>query len=472
MKMLQIIVLLFLLAGTAVAAECPGSHCSSIGSQVNEICKSDGFSGSVVYVWYNGKYCYCKCSCLAVGTPVAVGEDSFKPIEDFVVGDSVLTLNHDKKWTPSTVKFSDGTKGDGAKVPFSVFVELDTGMQLIVTPDHPFLLSTGKLAMASRLTLTDKLTNSEGMPVGIKSLMFGDYTGGIHNISTSTSSSGESMYDGHLINTAGVISGDYYAQLYLIEESERSRPTIGSEGYPEAGASPPEVVMSFMKAGGVFPSSKGAVSFTPYKKFEAPLGAVPFFPEGTRAKPGKLRPMTDTVPLEIAEYLVHHFKRFYPNVEYHIEWGDDTVNAYAWISGGRRHVALLGGLIRHYAMDVEGIGLVLAHELGHHYAGPPTYPNSRLSCEGQSDYWAAAIGMREVWWGPEYVRQMQAAIEQLDNLFTGIIIPDSPADPFLPSKYGPTPLSCRHPPAQCRKETYTAGLEAQPKPECAGLNKE
>ncbi|MGY3618825.1 hypothetical protein [Bradyrhizobium sp. USDA 10063] len=466
MRIFVSFLIFFVVCSKLSAAECPGSHCSAIGNQINDICKSDGFSGNVVYVvGPGGLTCYCHCSCMSFGTIVAINEDQWKKIEDFRVGDKVLTLQSDNTWKETEVKFSAGTKGNNQPLPFTVFIELEDGIQLIVTPDHPFMLPDGKLRRASKLTLSDKLVSAGLKPVAMKRLEFGIYTGGIHNIATSTSLIKESKY-GHLINTGGIISGDYYAQIMLAEDDDKDLPAVGTTSY----AAQANKMTSIKTETDIEPRVIGTNYFTPYKAFKPPVGAIHFLPEGTQPKEGTLRPLTDPVPREIAEYLVHHFSRFYPDVTYHVEWADNTVNAYAWIEGGRRHVALLGGLIRHQAMGVEGLSLVTAHELGHHYGGAPTYPNSPLACEGQADYWGARSGMREVWWGPEYVRQMQEAIPQLDQLFQGIIVPtESSAGAFLPPSGHAAPLTCGHPPAACRKATYQAALEAQPKPVCAGV---
>jgi hypothetical protein len=67
------------------------------------------------------------------------------------------------------------------------------------------------------------------------------------------------------------------------------------------------------------------------------------------------------------------------------------------ILGQDRHVTVCGGLVRHPAITVYGVSLMLAHETGHHLAGPPFDPDLRfLSWQGQADYWAAKEGMPRV----------------------------------------------------------------------------
>lgn len=122
--------------------------------------------------------------------------------------------------------------------------------------------------------------------------------------------------------------------------------------------------------------------------------------------------------------------------------------------------------IRHRAVEIEGLGLVLAHEIGHHFGGAPRYPNNPwASCEGQADYWGALVAMREVWWGGEALRQVRAGAEQLYNLFAhGLLMGLSEADAELQLA---ALAGCGHPPAACRRETYLAALTLDDKPACA-----
>lgn len=445
--------------------ECPGSHCSGISTQVNAVCTSDGFAGTVVYVFMpDGTQCYCKCSCLAYNTPIAIPENQWTRVQDFKVGDTVLVATKEKSWRSATVAFSDGTGGDGNPVPYSIFLRVESGATLVVTADHPLLTSDGKLKRADRLTVRDTLLNEKFEPVRISEVGFGTYTGGIHHIATSRGGPGEPLWD-HLINTAGVISGDYYAQLFLVEESVLQLPQVGAPDYPiEPSATQEPTIQRFTQLGA---DGLELYKFTPAKKFIPPEGAVSFLPDYmTTPAPGMLQPMDDSTPLEIAENLAAIFRFRYPNVVYHIEWLDNTVNAYAWREGGQRHVALLGGLIRHRHVKRQGLGLVLAHELGHHYGGPPVYPSNGLSCEGTADYWGSAFGMRAAWPGEHYLEEIAPAIDQLYLLFSqGLLmsITEEEAQEIFEAA-----AACSHPPADCRRSTYWAGARLQPKPGCAG----
>jgi len=447
---------------------CPGQHCSRISDRINETCKRQGHSGDRVYlILADGSECWCKCSCAALNTPVAVATGKWMRIQDFEVGDTVLTATRDRRWTAKEVKFSDGTLGDGTQVPGAIYIKTTNNIELIVTADHPFLLADGHLQQAHRLTKTDKLMSADFSPVGIKLLAPGLYAGGIWNISTTTSNAPGEPLEDHLINMAGIISGDFYAQLYLVEGALLKSPAIGTTEYSDRNTSD-----RIEFDGRIAPTGIDKSQFVPYRKFTPPPGAVSLLPDYmTKAKPGMLRPLDDSLSLENAEYVAWLFKRIFGQVDIHVReyWDDDTVNAYAWKEGSQRHVALLGGLIRHVAIQKEGLALVTAHEIGHHYGGAPTYPGSDLSCEGQADYWATWIGMRDVFPGTEYYRWTRPGIDQLHSLFSsGLLI--AAGEEYQKALFDRT-AGCGHPPADCRKETYLAGMRLDPKPSCASLTR-
>jgi hypothetical protein len=99
----------------------------------------------------------------------------------------------------------------------------------------------------------------------------------------------------------------------------------------------------------------------------------------------------------VALRIMSRFAQTFVGIEYDLLWENPTINAQAWILGQDRHVTVCGGLVRHPAITVYGVSLMLAHETGHHLAGPPFDPDLRfLSWQGQADYWAAKEGMPRV----------------------------------------------------------------------------
>src|SRR5262245_59598226 len=121
--------------------QCSAAHCSGADPEINEICKSEGWPvGHPVLTRDANGPCTCTCSCLALGTPIEASAGQFKAVEYFRVGDSVLAADRSLHWVPTTVTFSNGTS-TGVQ-PLSVFIEYEGG-ELIVTPDHLFLLPDG-----------------------------------------------------------------------------------------------------------------------------------------------------------------------------------------------------------------------------------------------------------------------------------------------------------------------------------------
>ena len=447
--------------------ECPGQHCSAKAAIVNKMCKQLGQAGGVVFVEHNGSYCWCKCSCLASSTPVQVSVDNWISIGDIAVGDTVLALDLDGTWKQAPVVFSDGTTMPEEPYPYAIYVSVENGPTLITTAEHLFLVEGKKLKRADRLTPNDRLLDKDLRPLKIETLVSGSYHGPIHNIAV-TDWSFDGTIDGHLVNTSGVISGDYFLELHFETASEKliTEPQVGSSEYLKRFG--PPLGINKLKSVIVM----GDAEFIPGRPFEEPDGAHSYLPPGDDiAKPGTQTTLDVTVPYEMAVYLKDHFRVYYPDIIYHIEWHDNRVNAFAWRNGNEQHVALLGGLLRHTSVKQEGVGLVLAHEVGHHYGGPPRYPsNPWSSCEGQADYWGASVAMRKVWWGHYALEQIQNGALQLYNLFANGLTSGNLIERSVAEMNAPNPTSlCTHPPALCRYETYLAAMRLDPKPLCAGV---
>lgn len=466
------------IAETAVR-QCQASHCGGADAEINEICKGEGWPvGHPVLTRDSIGPCTCTCSCLALGTPVEARPGLFRAVEEFAVGDEVLAAGQDLKWQPVKVAFSQGTTGN-SRQPFSVFLTYGD-RALIVTADHLFLMSDGTLKRADRLATTDSLALAAGGAVRVSDVRIGDYYGGFHHVATSTSPPTHGLAN-HLLNTNGVVSADYAVQLFHSEGANAtgataamlSLPIVGTPEhdakYPKPARQDKFLSRDLVVSEGntearstitslALPAGVNAI-FVPAEKagVQIPASAHPFLSEQDSKKlsTAPKRAFSDPLAQQWANYLSQFYGAFYPDVVYHVDWYNNTVNAYAWVEGGVRHVALLGGLIRTEALELEGIALILAHELGHHYGGAPTYPDG-LSCEGQADFFGARNVMRKVWFGESYLSTMTKAITQLENFFG-----------FAPGLVGAPAAGCTHPPGSCRIDTYNRAVELKPKPDCA-----
>ena len=469
MKSIKLSVIILLFTAKIYGQACPQDTCTAKAAQIGTICHSNGGKGSLVYIPVGTGWCYCLCSCLASNTPVAQEGNKWKPIGDIKIGEKVLALQKDGKWLSSDVIYSDGTENMEKPIHYAIYTTLENGNTLISTADHIYLLANGKLKRADRLSPLDKLSDENKKPLTIIQVVAGEYKGSVHNIAVGKWDNTTSNLDGHFILTKGVISGDYYVQSIAKESTDIgiNLPQVGSTEYSAKFKTElkSERMLGLSQLSDTIKLTETNY-FKPYKNTKIPSNAINFLPkEYEEAAVGLLYPLDNSVPYEVAEYIVYNFKRFYPNVVYHIDWTDNTVNAYAWMEGNTRHVALKGGLIRHRYIQQEGVGLVLAHDLGHHYGGGPRYPNNPwASCEGQADYWGSLVAERNVWWGQYALEQIEKGSLQVYNLFAYGLRVGNLFEIQTVSLAG----ICTHPAATCRLATYRAGLKVELKPACAG----
>ncbi|MER5886158.1 Hint domain-containing protein [Streptomyces sp. NPDC001941] len=461
--------------------QCDSAHCSGADAQLNEICKQEGWPvGHPVLTRDAQGACVCTCSCLAFGTPVEDGGGQPKAIEAYVVGDEVMTAGADLAWTASPVVYSGGTDGP-SRQKFAVLVRYAETV-LVVTSDHLFLLADegSPLKRADRLAVGDRLVGRDGAPVAVTGVHIGDFIAGFHHIAaTSKEPVGEDL-TGHLLNTNGVVSADYTVQLYArtadvagFSGSAHDRlPVVGSPEYVERYGgdclAAPDLPATFDGSVAVRTApvdvpgeTVAAGTFVPAEatRIQVPPHACAFLPpDVARARQSApKRAFNDPLAREWTESLISQHRPFYPEVTYSLDWASNEVNAYAWVENGVRRVDIKGGLVRDLALELEGISLVLAHELSHHYGGPPTFPGG-LSCEGQADFFGVRNVMRRVWFGEAYVNTAVAAIAQMAAFFG---VADSPTAPGGNA-------GCNHPEGACRVATYYAALDLRGKPGCAG----
>lgn len=472
-NLIVISIVLLALRGNCYSQACTAAteeFCKTKAQRIGTVCHGAAGGALVYFDLADGSCVYCRCSCVASSTPVASSNSGWVKMGEIKVGDRILALQENSSWKETQVTFSDGTESSTVPVPYAIYLSLKNDAQLVTTPDHIFLLADKTLRRADRLTPLDKLMGADMKPLEIKELFSGQFKGNFHNVTVGEPDNDNLDLNGHFINTNGVISGDYYVQSVAKENivNYSGLEQIGSDGYAKKYSKflGGERMLGLTQTTQQILFGNGDL-FIPYKPVAIPDNAINFLPKKyEQAIEGSLLPLDYSVPYEVAEYIVHNFRRFYPDVEYHIDWADNTVNAYAWMVGNKRHVALKGGLIRHNAIKQEAVGLVLAHELGHHYGGGPKYPNNPwASCEGQADYWGALVCERKVWWGPYALEQIRLGGDQLYNLFAYGL----KAGNLLQIESQSTAAGiCTHPAAACRLATYRAALRLDEKPSCAG----
>lgn len=158
-------------------------------------------------------------------------------------------------------------------------------------------------------------------------------------------------------------------------------------------------------------------------------------------------------------------------------FADPTVNAYASTKGNDWTVQFFGGLAKHYEMTVPGFTLVVCHEIAHLVGGFPFYSGMTLAVEGQADYMGAQACARKMfeseelrnydhviydYCDPEGIENKEICNLTLDGgLSLGRVLASLTGE-VLPSFETPSKVIMRrtmqkHPPAQCRTDSYKAG---------------
>jgi hypothetical protein len=140
-------------------------------------------------------------------------------------------------------------------------------------------------------------------------------------------------------------------------------------------------------------------------------------------------------------------------------WSNSTINSDTIEIGSIWEINAYGGLARFPGMTSDGYLLVLCHELGHHLGGAPLYAGAdwEASVEGQADYYSTMKCLKPMWGASASARIKKASIALatvLAKLERSRVMPK----PETPDKHVVTETYENHPAAQCRLDTYLAGL--------------
>lgn len=452
---------------------CQGTHCSSpdVQKHVNDVCKQNGWPvGAHVLVQGPTGWCYCTCSCLARGSLVQATANQQRQIQDFQMKDPVYAADLSFKWTELKVGDTVSTQEIGQ--PNTVFVSYQGGA-LTVTADHLFLVGGRKLLTAEKLTTNDTLTSPTGASVKILTVRQGDFFGQFHNLSTNATTDPSKDPNQHLINTGGVISGDFALQTHyiggtlasdLLHHEQRTRPSVGSYAYhtqfphteptPQAVAAAQAIGITLQTTGetaaGIFVDRKEHDDDEADASLYEVTGFAPLHAVGVLERMPAY-PFSDAQRHALGDYLCTLFGAFYPQIDFRLSWYRRNVNVYAFAGDNQRpRVVVSGGFLRNKALDVSSVSLAMAFAVANIQADPANRGDI-----GATDYNAAGVVMRKIWWDMDYITRMEAALKELTVLFT-----------YIPIEFGfnKTPV---YPSGQCRLDTYQAAMAAMNVPDCA-----
>jgi len=454
--------------------------------------------------------CSCCCSCYAYGTPIATPQGE-RSIETFVVGDEVSAASVASsggklsfQWSPAVVRFSNGTGPlpPAPHYPTMVFVNFDDGRSLICTNDQLFMLSTGKLKQASRLTLADRLVAADGSEVPILSVSLAEYSGGLHHIATSVNFDGD--INGHLLNSNNIVTGDYVLQVhaeqlspyvyetgpiigtpeYHSEHSEHAlstamhayaRPTTMLAGAPAAGqtagqgaagsrgdSSAGQPAPMTPAVGGPGPQMPPTLRLYTGRQQHIPDGANFFISHEQAidilANPKAVkRPFGDHTGTFNVDYIFKLYKAFNPDVVFFLDWEAADPTAYAFEAYGVKHVVVSGGLVRLGGVFLEGMAVIIAQCVASFFK-PEGSTHKGLLPRVQADYYGVGLVMRDPW-NQNWSSTVEAGIKQVNSFF-GLITSDNTG--------GDDDDPLNNPSIECRQKAMLYASLGGDLPPCAG----
>lgn len=470
---------------------CSENHCTDAQNYSHQVCTCTGAypngcvgkdptSGCCSYTATspvfvaNAPNCYCCCGCFSNDTQVAIDEIQTKAIQEFIVGDLVYVADDAslKSWSQQTVQFSAGTGLIGIEntlIKIS-FGDKDKPGNVICSRAQLFLTPERKLIRAAKLVPGEhQLLTHDGTPVMVLDLTVGKFKKGVHQIATSLQPT--TNVDQHLILANGIVSGDYALQITNLEgrapevmiDGYADLPDFGTRDYIENNkqllatsfrAHPPKQVIEHTDGELFRPlGEKGPI--------QIPADAQSFvtLPQAEDLKEfAPHAPIHSGAGIDIYNYLTKLFGGFFNDVVFYLDEENELPNAYSWIELGVPFVVVTGGLLRTDAVKFESLALVLAHELGHLYGGPPL-DKAGYTCTGMADYVAISGIFPYIWFGIYSAPMTGPAIEQVTALFS-YIQPEH--------RYGKPGNTCNLISIDCRLSAMEAARNTRALPHCAG----
>ncbi|MCF2133791.1 MULTISPECIES: hypothetical protein [Burkholderiaceae] len=360
---------------------------------------------------YGTQICYCCCSCLANGTPIAI-PDGVKAIEQFVIGDDITVGDWTAaklSWKKGSVAFSSGS--DAGWPSTMMFIEYGENKKLITSVDHLFLLANGKLKRADRVVPhKDQLMSAEGTSLDILSSMSGKWTKGLHHVATDLHFTGS--LDGHLINSAGVVSGDYCLQINQHELIKRglmdgpdTSPALGSSEFSTSNPHLDVTRASAVKRGTdlvTVAAPAGFTAFNPNGGTYIPPGAAQFLTNAqatdivNNAK-ARFRDLHSDSGFDAVNYLLKVFKAFYPDIHILVDQANPNFNTYAFEMYGQKYLVISGEIMRLDGLYADGYKFIIAQGIARLLGNTPK-DKYGFTYAAAADFYATSSIFREVFY--------------------------------------------------------------------------
>ncbi len=145
------------------------------------------------------------------------------------------------------------------------------------------------------------------------------------------------------------------------------------------------------------------------------------------------------------------------------DWSDKNINGTVmWVRNYPYVELRYPGALAKSALTVDGLSLILCHELGHLFG--KKIDGDRTAPEGEADYFATADCLKKLWReksGNRYVQRVTvAALESAKVMF------DAPVSIAKKDNSKVRETLTDYPSDQCRLDTYLAGAQGQARPRC------
>jgi len=120
---------------------------------------------------------------------------------------------------------------------------------------------------------------------------------------------------------------------------------------------------------------------------------------------------------ELLQDIFADFRHAFPDLLFELDEASATVNAQAFVRGGRRVVRMYGGLAYHATVGADGLVFALLHEVGHHLSsGGRLASRDELGCECAADRWALTKGAAKLRKETERTFAIAEVLSSLDKL--------------------------------------------------------
>ncbi|KWD73810.1 Ig-like domain-containing protein [Burkholderia ubonensis] len=467
-------------------AKCTEEHCSAKSQQINDTCKTEGWPVNhlVLVCDTTGYCCYCTCSCLAFDTPVAVSATQTKSIQTLTLQEPVLAFDPTGASQQRSVAFSDGTSATSVQ-PEMAYVSFKVGADertVTVTMNHTFLLAdTRKLIQAQMLSVGTGLLLADGTTAAVTKLEINSYTGGVWNIATSIGKPVD--LDGHLIDTDGILSGDFAVQTFyddLVKQglaiAPGAYPAVTTRGHDQAAdaqaavtlaarprhdfaqflatvTAPHQVIRQPNAQGGavtLYGNHSATLALPPVAVTSGYLTEV----QADELRIGGLHPVTrDPQRAGNCVWLMTLFHAVFPDIHFVFDASAREANGYAFYLGSTKYVLVQGGLVRAVPLEWQGLSLILGY-LVNRFPNQPQ-PSHGLICKAEADYLAPAA--LQTVFKPLYPHVIFDAINQVEATFK-----------LIPTKVDQPTAGCHATDLGCRITTYRHAIGFDPLPACAG----